>query len=53
MEGRNKEMEIDVTTQQDDESIQIENDQPMEDKNKHDFELITKNLNMFKKFLFM
>jgi hypothetical protein len=42
MEGRNKEMEFDVTMQQDDESIWIESDQPMEDRSKHDLEQITK-----------
>jgi hypothetical protein len=38
MEGRDKEMEVDVTMQQDDESIQTKSDQPMEDKNEHDSE---------------
>jgi len=35
-------MEADVTTRQDDESIRIKSDQPMEDKNKHDSEHVTR-----------
>jgi len=42
MEGINEKMEVDVTTQQDDESIWIENDQPMENKSKHDYEHVTR-----------
>jgi hypothetical protein len=36
MEGRDEEMEVDVTMQQGDEFIRIKSDQPMEDKSKHD-----------------
>ncbi len=42
MEGGDEKMEVNVTTQQDDESIWIENDQPMEDKSKHDYEHVTR-----------
>ncbi len=38
MEGGDKDMEVDVTTQHDDESIRMESDQFMEDINEHDFE---------------
>ncbi len=41
MEGGNEKIEVDVTMQQDDESIWIENVQPMEDKSEHDFEQVT------------
>jgi len=36
MEGRDEEMEVDVTMQQGDEFIRIKSDQPMEDKSKYD-----------------
>ncbi len=41
MEGRNDEMEANVTMQHDDDSIWMKSDQIMEDKNEHDFEQIT------------
>jgi hypothetical protein len=40
MEGGDEDMEVDVTTQHDDESIKTESDQFMEDKSKHDFEQV-------------
>jgi hypothetical protein len=41
MEGRDEEMDIDVTTQQDDNSIPMGNDQIMEDKSEHDSKQVT------------
>ncbi len=38
MEGGDEDMEVDVTTQQDDKLIRTETDQFMEDQNKFDFE---------------
>jgi hypothetical protein len=38
MEGGDKEMEVDVTKQQHDDSIQTYCDQGMEDKSEHDYE---------------
>lgn len=50
MEGRNEEIEANVTTQQDDGSIQMESDQVMEDINKHDFEhVINKEFSLVQK----
>jgi hypothetical protein len=40
MEGGDNDMEIDVTTQHDNESIRMENGQFMEDRNEHDFEQV-------------
>jgi hypothetical protein len=41
MEGRDKEMDTNFTTQQDDNSIRMRSDQVMEDKSEHDFEQVT------------
>ncbi len=41
MEGGNEDMEIDVTTQHDDESIRTKNDQFMEDQNELDCEQVS------------
>ncbi len=41
MEGRNEDMEMDVITQYDNESIKMENDQLMEYQNELDFEQIS------------
>jgi hypothetical protein len=38
MEGGDEDMEVNVTTQQNNESIRTKNDQFMEDQNKLDFE---------------
>jgi hypothetical protein len=38
VEGGDEDMEVDVTTQQNDESIRMKNDQFMEDRNELDFE---------------
>jgi hypothetical protein len=38
MEGRDEKMEVNVTMQQEDHSIQMESDQIMEDISKHDSE---------------
>ncbi len=38
MEGSDENMEVDVTTQQNDESIKMKSDQFMEDQNELDFE---------------
>ncbi len=41
MQEGNKDMEADVTTQPDDESIRMESDQIMENGNEHDFKQVT------------
>jgi len=52
MEGRDEEMEVDVTTQQGDEFIWIKSDQPMEDKSEHDSEqVIRKPLHVWEIFV--
>ncbi len=40
MEGGGEDMEVNVITQHDDESIRMKSDQFMEDKNEHDFEQV-------------
>jgi hypothetical protein len=53
-EGGDKEMEVDITKQQDDDSIRTYCDQVMEDKNGHDSKRQqTKSLCLFKEFLFL
>ncbi len=37
MEGGDEDMEVNVITQPDDESIRTESDQVIEDKNEHDY----------------
>ncbi len=41
MERKDEEMDTDVTTQQDDNSIRMESDQIREDRNEHDFKQVT------------
>jgi hypothetical protein len=38
MEGRDEEMEIDITTQHDDESVRINNDKVVEDRSEPNFD---------------
>lgn len=38
MEGRDEEMEIDITTQHDDESVWIKNDKVVEDRSELNFD---------------
>ncbi len=40
MEGGDEDMEVDVTTQQDDKSIRMKSDQFMEEQNELDFEQV-------------
>jgi hypothetical protein len=50
MEGRDEEIKANVSTQQDDDSIQMKSDQVMEDINKHDNEqVINKEFSFFQK----
>lgn len=47
MEGGDEDMEIFVTTQQDDEWIRIDSDQCMEDQSKFDFEYVPNQKPLF------
>jgi hypothetical protein len=41
MEGKDKKMDINVTTQQDDNSIRTKSDQITKDRSEHDYEQVT------------